>query len=50
MTMNEPWILMVWEIVGLVLYVIGYLLMAGALITLGRNYQLVSCRLSFATN
>ena len=31
---------MVVEIVGLVLYVTGYLLMAGALITLGRNYQL----------
>jgi len=37
---NEPWVLMVLEIVGLVLYVTGYLLMAGALITLGRNYQL----------
>ena len=40
MTINEPWILMVLEIVGLVLYVTGYLLMAWALITLGRNYQL----------
>ncbi len=40
MTIDEPWILMVLEIVGLVMYVIGYLLMAGALITLGRNYQL----------
>jgi protein-S-isoprenylcysteine O-methyltransferase Ste14 len=40
MTINEPWMLMVLEIVGLMLYVIGYLLMAWALITLGRNYQL----------
>ena len=40
MTINEPWILMVLEIVGLALYMIGYLLMAGALIALGRNYQL----------
>jgi protein-S-isoprenylcysteine O-methyltransferase Ste14 len=40
MTIDEPWILMVLEIAGLVMYVIGYLLMAGALITLGRNYQL----------
>jgi protein-S-isoprenylcysteine O-methyltransferase Ste14 len=39
-TIAEPWILTVLELVGLVLYVIGYLLMAGALITLGRNYQL----------
>jgi protein-S-isoprenylcysteine O-methyltransferase Ste14 len=37
---NQPWVLMVLEIVGLVLYVTGYLLMAWALITLGRNYQL----------
>ena len=40
MTINEPWILMVLEIVGLVMYVIGYFLMAWALITLRRNYQL----------
>ncbi len=40
MTINEPQNLMVLEIVGLVMYVMGYLLMAGALITLGRNYQL----------
>jgi protein-S-isoprenylcysteine O-methyltransferase Ste14 len=39
-TLNEPWILMVLEIIGLVLYVTGYILMAWALITLGRNYQL----------
>ncbi len=39
-TIDEPWILMVLEIVGLVIYVIGYLFMAWALITLGRNYQL----------
>ena len=31
---------MVLETVGLALYMIGYLLMAGALIALGRNYQL----------
>jgi uncharacterized membrane protein YhaH (DUF805 family) len=40
MAIDEPWILMVLEVVGLVMYVIGYLLMAWALITLGRNYQL----------
>jgi len=39
-TINEPWILMVLEIVGLLTSVIGYFLMAEALITLGRNYQL----------
>jgi protein-S-isoprenylcysteine O-methyltransferase Ste14 len=39
-TIAEPWILTVVEIVGAVLYVIGFLLMAGALITLGRHYQL----------
>ena len=37
---DESWVLMVVETTGLVLYVTGYLLMAGALITLGRNYQL----------
>ena len=37
---DGPWILMVLEMVGLLLYVVGYLLMAGALITLGRHYQL----------
>ena len=37
---NQPWILMVLEIAGLLKYVIGFLLMAWALITLGRNYQL----------
>ena len=36
----EPWLLMVLEIIGLALYAVGYLLMAGALITLKRNYQL----------
>ena len=40
MTIDDPRNLMVLEIVGLVMYVMGYLLMAGALITLGRNYQL----------
>jgi protein-S-isoprenylcysteine O-methyltransferase Ste14 len=39
-TIAEPWILMVLEIVGLLKYAIGFLLMAWALITLGRNYQL----------
>ena len=37
---NKPWMLMGLEIVGLVLYVAGFLLMAWALITLGRSYQL----------
>ena len=37
---GRPWILMVLEIVGMALYVVGFLLMAGALIALGRNYQL----------
>lgn len=40
MTIAAPWILMVLEIAGLVLYVTGYLLMVWALITLGCNYQL----------
>jgi len=40
MTINEQGITTVLEIVGLVLCVAGYLLMAWALITLGRNYQL----------
>jgi len=39
-TIIEPWILLALEIVGLVIYVMGFLLMAWALITLGRNYQL----------
>jgi protein-S-isoprenylcysteine O-methyltransferase Ste14 len=39
-TINEPRILMVLEIAGLVMYVLGFLLMAWALITLGCNYQL----------
>jgi len=40
MPINEPQILMVLEIVGLVMYMMGSLLMGGALMTLGRNYQL----------
>lgn len=40
MTIDEPWLLIVLEISGLVMYVMGSLLMAWALITLGRNYQL----------
>jgi len=43
-TFHESWILMVLEIAGLVMYVMGFLLMAWALITLGRNYQLAACR------
>jgi protein-S-isoprenylcysteine O-methyltransferase Ste14 len=39
-TINKPWMLMGLEIAGLALYVLGFLLMAGALITLGRCYQL----------
>jgi protein-S-isoprenylcysteine O-methyltransferase Ste14 len=39
-TIDERWILMVLEIVGLLKFAIGYFLMAGALVTLGRNYQL----------
>ena len=39
-TINESWILMVLEIMGLALYVTGFLLMAWALITLRRSYQL----------
>lgn len=37
---SEPMIAKALEIVGLVLYVLGFLLMAWALISLGRNYQL----------
>ena len=40
LAINEPVILRAFEIVGLVLYVTGFALMAGALLTLGRNYQL----------
>ena len=40
MTIDKPWILIVLEILGLVMYVMGFLLMAWALIKLGRNYQL----------
>jgi protein-S-isoprenylcysteine O-methyltransferase Ste14 len=39
-TIHEPLILTVLEIMGLALYVTGFLFMAWALITLGRNYQL----------
>ena len=39
-TINIPWILMLLEIAGLLLYGIGFFLMAWALIRLGRNYQL----------
>jgi len=39
-TINDPRTLMVLESFGLLLYVLGFLLMAWALITLGRNYQL----------
>jgi protein-S-isoprenylcysteine O-methyltransferase Ste14 len=37
---NVPWLLTVWEMAGLVIFALGYLLMVWALITLGRNYQL----------
>lgn len=40
MNINESVILTVLEILGLFMYVAGYLLMGGALIALGRNYQL----------
>ncbi len=40
MTIELPWILMVLEIAGLAMYLTGFLLMAWALIRLGRNYQL----------
>ncbi len=40
MSIDAPWMLTVLEAVGAALYVGGYVLMAGALITLGRNYQL----------
>jgi protein-S-isoprenylcysteine O-methyltransferase Ste14 len=40
MSINKPWVFVLLEIVGLLSYAIGYFLMAGALITLGRNYQL----------
>jgi protein-S-isoprenylcysteine O-methyltransferase Ste14 len=39
-TIDSPRLLMVLEIGGLVIYVTGFFLMAWALITLGRNYQL----------
>jgi protein-S-isoprenylcysteine O-methyltransferase Ste14 len=37
---RAPWLLMVLEILGLAAYVMGYVLMAWALIRLGRSYQL----------
>lgn len=37
---DEPWTLLILEIIGLVMYAIGFFLMAQALIMLGRNYQL----------
>src|SRR5512143_1137834 len=49
LTINEPWILLVVEIIGLLLYVIGYLIMVGALITLSCNYQLGVARLDRRT-
>jgi protein-S-isoprenylcysteine O-methyltransferase Ste14 len=39
LTINRPWLLMGVEFGGLVLYVLGFLLMAWALISLGSNYQ-----------
>jgi protein-S-isoprenylcysteine O-methyltransferase Ste14 len=43
-TVTEPRILMVLEIAGLMVYLIGYLTMAWALIMLGRAYQLGGSR------
>jgi protein-S-isoprenylcysteine O-methyltransferase Ste14 len=40
LTIDAPSVLMVLEISGLMLYMIGFLLMAWALITIGSNYQL----------
>jgi protein-S-isoprenylcysteine O-methyltransferase Ste14 len=40
MTFHQHWVLIVLEGAGVGMYLIGYLLMAWALITLGRNYQL----------
>jgi protein-S-isoprenylcysteine O-methyltransferase Ste14 len=39
-SMDHSWFLAVGEIAGLVLYLLGYLLMAWALIFLGNNYQI----------
>jgi protein-S-isoprenylcysteine O-methyltransferase Ste14 len=39
LAINRPWLLMGVEIGGMGLYVMGFLLMAWALISLGRNYQ-----------
>jgi protein-S-isoprenylcysteine O-methyltransferase Ste14 len=40
LTIDAPWAWMVLETIGLAAYVAGFLLMAWALLTLGRNYQL----------
>ena len=40
LAIDEPWTLLFLEIIGLVIYVVGYFLMAQALIILGRCYQL----------
>jgi len=37
---DYPWLIQVWEMAGLVVYVMGYLLMAWALIRLRQNYQI----------
>jgi protein-S-isoprenylcysteine O-methyltransferase Ste14 len=39
-TIGTPWILMILEIAGLVMYTTGFLVMAWALIRLGHHYQL----------
>ena len=39
-TVSVPWLLAVLEAVGLLKYVFGFCLMAWALVTLGKNYQL----------
>ena len=40
MTVNAEWLLWLLEIAGLLLYVMGFVLMGWALLTLGRYYQL----------
>jgi protein-S-isoprenylcysteine O-methyltransferase Ste14 len=39
LAINRPWLLIGVEMGGMGLYVVGFILMAWALVTLGRNYQ-----------
>jgi protein-S-isoprenylcysteine O-methyltransferase len=39
LAIDRPWLLMGAEVIGVGLYVMGFILMAWALVTLGRNYQ-----------